>query len=150
MGLEHRYSKLLKGEDLLRQDDFQKGQLVLTGWRHGQEYGGHLGSCVIMSCLANRQKLGWGNWLDIIDNIPKYSATVEQPSGWPAVWEPNFTRLLHEVDAIYEGSQDYAKGAVYWFDSAKPVNNPWFQDKILNNLQSHPKVGDMNSLMFFR
>lgn len=135
---------------MLRQDDFQKAQLVLTGWRHGREYGGHLASCIIMSCLANRQRAGWGNWLEIIDEIPKCAATIEQPTGTPLVWEPNFTRLLHEVEAIYDGSQDYAKGARYWFDSSKPITNPWFQEKILNERDLHPRTGDMNSLMFFR
>ena len=133
---------------MLRQDDFQKAQLVLTGWRHGREYGGHLASCIIMSCLANRQRAGWGNWLDVIDRIPERSATIEQPTGTPLIWEPGFTRLLHEVEAIYDGSQDYAKGAVYWFDSAKPVTNPWFQTHILD--EHRIKLGDMNSLMFFR
>jgi hypothetical protein len=135
---------------LLRQDDFQKAQLALAGWRHGRDFGGHLAPCLIMSCLANRQRLGWGNWLEVIEGMPKYSATVEQPVGFPQVWEPNFVRLLHEVESIYDGSKDYANGAVYWFDSSKPVDNTWFQEKILNDKEAHPKVGDMNSLMLFR
>lgn len=135
---------------MLRQDDFQKAQLVLTAWRHGNVYGGHLASCIIMSCLANRQRLGWGNWLEILDGVPSRSATIEQPTGTPSIWEPNFVRLLHEVEAIYDGSKDYAKGAVYWFDSSKPVTNPWFQEKILGDKEAHPRVGDMNSLMLFR
>ncbi len=135
---------------MLRQDDYQKAQLVLTGWRYGRKFGGHLASCIVMSCIANRQKLGWGNWLDVIDRIPEKSATIEQPTGTPAIWEPQFVRLLHEVEAIYDGSQDYAKGAVYWFDSAEPVTNSWFQEKILGDLPHHPKVGDMNSFMYFR
>ena len=135
---------------MLRQDDFQKSQLVLTGWRHGQFYGGHLAPCMVMSCLANRQRLGWGTWLEILDSIPKYAATIEQPTGTPSIWEPNFVRLLHEVESIFDGSRDYANGAVYWADTAKPITNPWFQEKILGNLQDHPKVGDMNSLMLFR
>jgi antibiotic biosynthesis monooxygenase (ABM) superfamily enzyme len=135
---------------VLRQDDFVKGQLVLLGWRYGHQFGGHLGSCVIMSCLANRQKLGWGSWIDVISNVDKYSATLEQPKDWPSIWEPQFVRLLHECESIHDGSQDYAKGAVYWFDSAKPVDNPWFKEKILDHLEVHPKVGDMNSLIFLR
>jgi hypothetical protein len=135
---------------LLRQDDFNQSQLVLAGWRHGREYGGHLASCMIISCLANRQRLGWGNWLDIIDSIPKYSATIEQPGGFPLVYEPNFMRLLQEVPSMYDGSKDYAKGAVYWLDSAKPITNPWFTEKIIGDANAHPKIGDMNSLMLFR
>jgi hypothetical protein len=123
---------------------------VLAGWRHGQKFGGHLASCLIMSCLANRQKLGWGSWLEIINNIPKYSATIEQPIEIPSVWQPDFVRLLHEVESIFAGSQDYAKGALYWLDSSQPVTNIWFKEKILGNLDIHPKIADMNSLMLFR
>ena len=134
---------------MLRQDDFCKAQLVLAGWKHGHEFGGHLGSGMIMSCLANRQKLGWGTWTEIIDRIPEKCATIEQPSGTPSVWEPQFVRLLHEVEAIYSGSQDYAKGGLYWFDSSKEVTNPWFKERILGDLDVHKKVCDMNSLMVF-
>ena len=135
---------------MLRQDDFCKSQLVLLAWRYGRDFGGYLGSCMIMSCLANRQKLGWGSWLEIIESVPKYSAIIEQPTGYPSVWEPSFVRLLHECESIYDNSKDYANGAVYWFDSSKPVTNPWFQEKLLNNLDVHPKVGDMNSLILLR
>ena len=135
---------------MLRQDDFCRSQLVLAGWRHGHIYGGHLGSCLIMSCLANRQKAGWGPWLEILDTIPRYAATIEQPEGIPSIWEPNFVRLLHEVESISEGSKDYANGAMYWFDSSKPVTNEWFKEKLLDNKESHPVIGNMNSLMLLR
>ena len=135
---------------MLRQDDYIQSQIVLKGWQHAHQYGGYIGPCMIMSCLANRQKLGWGNWLDILDSIPKYSATLEQPTGTPSVWEPSFIRLLHEVASIYDGSKDYANGGVYWADSAQPITNQWFQEKILNNLDIHPRVCDLNSLMIFR
>lgn len=135
---------------MLRQDDAQKAKLVEVGWLYGREFGGHLASCVIMSCIANRQRLGWGSWLDIIAGIPSKAATIEQPVGVPSVWEPNYVRLLHEVESIFDGSKDYANGAVYWADTAKPIDNPWFAEKILGNLENHPKVGDMNSLMWFR
>ena len=123
---------------------------MLVAWQHGRDFGGHLASCVIMSCLANRQRLGWGSWLDIIQSLPKYAAITEMPTGFPSVWEPNFVRLLHEVESIYDGAKDYAKSAVYWFDSAKPVTNPWFSEKILGEKDIHPCVCDMNSLRCMR
>ena len=103
-----------------------------------------------MSCLATRQKVGWGSWMEIIDAIPSRSATIEQPTGVPSIWEPNFVRLLHEVESISDGSKDYGNGALYWFDSAKPVTNPWFAEKILGDKVAHPVVGNMNSLMLLR
>lgn len=136
---------------MLRQDDFIKGQLVLFGWKAGKEYGGHLASCMIMSCLANRQRLGWSgnNWMGVLESIPQFSASIEQPTGTPSVWSPEFVRLLHEVDAIFDGTQDYSKGALYWADTRK-IDNPWFQEKILGNRENHPIIGNMNTLTLFR
>jgi len=91
--------------------------------------------------------LGWGTWTEIIDRIPEKCATIEQPSGTPSVWEPQFVRLLHEVEAIYSGAQDYSHGGLYWFDSSKEVTNPWFKERILGDLDVHKKVCDMNSLI---
>jgi hypothetical protein len=134
---------------MLRQDDFTKSQLVLTGWRWGKEYGGHLASCMIMSCISNRVRLGWGTWLEVIDRIPLFAATTEMPTGTPSIWEPGFVRLLHEVDAIYDGSQDFSKGAVYWCDT-RNVDTAFFKEKILSQQSDHARIVEMNTLCCFR
>ena len=134
---------------MLRQDDYQKAQLVTVGWRWGREYGGHMAACMVMSTLANRVRLGWGNWLEVIDRIYAFSAQIEVPVGTPAIWEPGFVRLLHEVEGIYDGSVDYSKGALYWCDTRR-VETPFFKDKILAQLDEHPRVLEMNTLAFFR
>lgn len=134
---------------MLRTDDFVKGQLVLYGWRVGRPWGGHTASCLIMSVLANRQKRGWGTWLAVLDDAPNKAGTLGTPLEIPNLWDPNFTRLLHEVESIYDGSMDHAKGALYYCDSTK-VDNPWFQDKILGHLDEHPKIGQMDTLMLFQ
>lgn len=135
---------------MLRQDDFQKSQLVLTGWRWGKEYGGHLASCMVMSCIMNRVRLGWGTVLEVLDRIPAYAATTDLPTGTPSIWEPGFVRLLHEVESIYSGSgQDYAKGGVYWCDT-RDVTTPFFTDKILGQPDVHPRIVDLNTLTIFR
>ena len=136
---------------MLRQDDFLKSQLVLFAWRHGKPFGGHLASSAIMGVLANRQRLGWGSWMDIIADAPAKSAVLEQPSDVPHVWDPEFTRLLHVVEGVFDSSAtDLSNGALYWLDSSKPVTNPWFKEKILGQLDIHKKCADMNSLMFLR
>lgn len=134
---------------MLRQDDYIKSHLVLTGWRWGKEYGGHLASCMIMSCLANRVRLGWGTWLEVLDRIPVFAAQTEMPTGTPSIWEPNFVRLLHEVEAIYDGSAEYSKGGIYWADLRR-VETDFFKQKILANPEQHPRIADMNSLAIFR
>jgi hypothetical protein len=135
---------------LLRQDDYLKSHLVLQGWRWGKEYGGHLAACMVMSCVANRVRLGWGNWLEMIDRIPQYAAQQDIPTGTPSIWEPNFVRLLHEVESIFDGSgTDYAKGGLYWADLRR-VDTDFFRTKILGAPEQHPRVADMNSLVIFR
>ena len=119
----------------LRQDDFLKGQLVLECWRQGCMHGNHQVPVIILGCLANRQKLGWGNFLEILKGVPKFSATLELPNRdkFPDIWNPNFVRLLHAVDSVYDGSMpDPAFGGVFWA-TLPNVDNPWFIEKVLNN-----------------
>jgi hypothetical protein len=133
---------------MLRQDDFQKSQLALTGWRWGKPYGGHLASCMVMSCLMNRVRLGWGTTLEVLDRIPNYAAVTDMPTGTPSIWEPEFVRLLHEVGPIFDGSQDYSKGALYWCDT-RVVETTFFKDKILGDIDRHKRVMEMNTLALF-
>lgn len=137
---------------MLRQDDYQRSLLVLESWRQTIEYGGHMAACMVMSALGNRVRLGWGSWAEIIQRIPNYSALKEQPNRemFPSIWEPNFVRLLHEVESSFDGSgTDYAKGGLYWCDS-RHIERDWFQTNILDKKEDHPRVAEMNSLMFFR
>ena len=133
---------------MLRQDDYLKAKLVETGWRWGKEYGGHLGSCIVMSVLMNRVRSGWGNLMEVLDRLPNFAATTNMPTGTPSIWEPGFVRLLHEVEAIYDGSQDYAKGAKYWCDT-RDVNTEFFHKRILSDPELHPRILEMNTLAAF-
>jgi hypothetical protein len=135
---------------MLRQDDFLKGQLVMYGWRAGHKYGGHLASTAIMNVIANRVKLGWGSWLEVIHDMPLKSAIVEKSDEMPLLWDPVFIKLLHAVEGVFDSSSpDLSNGAVYFVDLAEPVTNPWFQEKILDHLEIHRRVADLNSLTFF-
>jgi hypothetical protein len=134
---------------MLRQDDYVKTHLVTVGYNFGKEYGGHLAACMVMNTIANRVRLGWGSWLEVIDNIPKYAAVDEIPTGLPSIWDANFIRLLTEVEGIYEGSmKDYSSGALYWCDNRR-VTREWFLEKIIRS-GDHPVVANMNSLSFYR
>jgi hypothetical protein len=93
---------------------------------------------MIAGCLSNRVRLGWGQWLDVLKGVPKFSAVLEQPNRdkWPDIWAPDFVKLLHSIDGIYDGSiADPAMGGIYWADLSKGragITNPWFQEKILD------------------
>ena len=142
---------------MLKADDFIKSKLVETGWRFGQSYaGGHIAAQMVMNTLANRFRLGWGPWLQIIEGIPNFMAENELPPiTYPSIWDGAFIKLLHAVDGIFDGSaQDLSKGALYWADLRK-IERPWFQQRILDarkedGLPAHTRVADMNSLSFWK
>jgi hypothetical protein len=134
---------------MLRQDDYIKSQLVTAMWRWGKEYGGHIASCMVGSCLGNRVRNGWGTWLDVIDRIYAFSAQLEMPLGTPEIWSPEFVRLLHEVEGIYDGSVDYSKGGLYWADLRR-IETHFFKEKILAHPELHPRCCDLNTLTFFK
>lgn len=70
------------------------------------------------------------------------------PTGTPSIWEPTFVRLLHEVEPIYDGTQDHSKGALYWCDTRR-VETPFFKEKILGAQDIHKRVAEMNTLACF-
>ena len=142
---------------MLKQDDLVKGQLVLMGWRFGTSYSaGFIGSQMVMSTIANRVRCGWGSWLDCIDRVPLYMAETELPPlKYPSLWEPDFVKLLHAVEGVFEGSaHDMSKGALYWGDLNR-IERSWFQETIISainedGLRKHQRVADMNALSFWK
>jgi hypothetical protein len=140
---------------MLKQDDYIKSRLIEVGWRFGKNYGGHMAGQLVMHALANRVRLGWGSWLQVIDNVPNFMAEENLPPlEHPSVWEPAFVKLLHAVDGIYDGSTpDLSKGALYWAD-LQHVERPWFKEKIIqakkdDGAPAHHRIVDMNSLSFW-
>lgn len=145
---------------MLKQDDYIKAHLVELGWRFAQSYGsGHVAGEMIMQTLANRVRIGWGSWLKVIDTVPLFMAENEIPKlEHPSIWEPNFVKLLHKVDAVFDGSiPDLSKGALYWGDLAK-IERDWFREKIVQSrkfnfegveVPAHQRVACMNGLNFW-
>jgi hypothetical protein len=143
---------------LLKQDDVVKTQLVLTGWRFGQLYSaGFIGAQMVMSTIANRVRAGWGSYLVVIERIPLHMAENELPPlKYPSLWEPDFVKLLHAVEGVFEGSaHDMSAGALYWGELNK-IERGWFKEHIIDQvneetgLRRHPLIASMNSLSFFK
>jgi len=146
---------------MLKIEDIQRVKLFEVGWRFGQAYsGGHVASQMIMHCLANRYRSGWGSWLEIIDKVPAFMAENELPPlEFPTAWNGSFIKVCHVVDGIFDGSvQDISKGALYWADLTK-IEREWFRTRIIDpvkeegpqaGLRQHPIVANINSLSFFR
>lgn len=136
---------------MLKQDSFIQAQLVNMGWRFTQYYGqGHLGGQMIMHALANRVRVGWAPWLQVIERVPQFAAENELPPlTYPPVWEPAFIKMLHAVEGVMDGSAvDMSKGALYWGDLAK-IERSWFTDNVIKN-PNRIRVASMNGLNFWR
>lgn len=151
---------------MLKQDDYIKGKLVEIAWRFGQSYtGGHIAGQMIMHTLANRVRVGWGNWLQMIDRVPAFMAENEVPPlVHPPVWQAEFIKLLQTVDGVFDGSiPDLSNGALYWGDLSR-IERPWFQEKIIQarkniniseggvelvEVPAHQRVANMNGLNFW-
>jgi hypothetical protein len=139
------------GVKLLRQDDFLRSLLVLECWRQGKDFGSSQVPLMILGCLANRIRLGWGTAFEVMKNIPKFSALLEQPNRdlFPDIWEPGFIRLLQSCAGILDGTApDPSCGGVFWADLRK-VTNPWFKAKVLNDPLRSP-CANLNSFTVFR
>lgn len=141
---------------MLRQDDFNKSQLVLAGWRYGREYGGPKPAQMIMGVLANRFRAGWGSWLEIVERIPIFQAEENIPTGFPSLWAPEFVQLLHYVDGIYDGSgvnlavtPDDKQPALYWADTRRIERN-WFRANVIQEPFAHPRIIEFSSLALYR
>jgi hypothetical protein len=146
---------------MLKQDDYIKGRLVEMGWRFGQQYsGGHIAGEMVMQAIANRVRVGWGSWLQMIDRVPAFIAEREMPKlEHPSIWEPNFVKLLHVVDGVFDRSiPDKSKGGLYWGDLAH-IEAPWFLEKVVQaktqnfegvDVPAHQRVASMNGLNFWK
>jgi hypothetical protein len=131
-----------------RYADLIKGQLALTAWRHGRTYGGHAASLLIAQVIATRVKKGFGNWFDVIQNIPKFSATLDQPTGFPNAWDRDFLRVLSEIDGVFDGTaKDNTNAALFWAD-LNNITSEWFLENVARS-PNHTRVADMNSLTFW-
>jgi hypothetical protein len=125
-----------------------KAELALTAWRHGKVYGGHQGMMNIAHCIANRHKKGWGPWLSIIESVPKHSATLDQPAGFPESWDRNFLAILSAIDGIVDGTaRDTVNGGLFWCD-LNNITSEWFLEQIARS-PNYMRVADMGSLVFF-
>jgi hypothetical protein len=131
-----------------RYAELVKGQLALTAWRWGRDFGGHMSSLMIACCLRNRVTKGWGSWLSVIENIPKHGYTLAVPTGFPDQWNRDFLRILSEMDGIYDSTaKDLVNGGVYWAELSK-IDNEYFLEHIARNPE-RKRCADMNNLVFW-
>lgn len=125
-----------------------RAELALVAWRWGRSYGGSQAMSMVAQCLANRHRKGWGTFLQIIERIPKFAATLEMPIGFPDTWDRAFLKLLTEIDSITDGtSKDTTNGSLY-FGDLNNITNDWFLTEICRS-GNHHRVADCAGTLVF-
>lgn len=126
-----------------------KSVLALTAYRYGKAYSTP-GMIMIAQTIANRHRAGQGTFFQVIERIPKYSSTIEQPAQeYPDAWNREFLRLLPEIDGIVDGTaKDTTNGALYWCD-LNNVTNDWFLNQICRCPDQHSRVADCAGTLTF-
>lgn len=132
----------------VRTDDFVKAQIALTAWRYASHYGSHTPQVLVAQVIANRFRRGWGQWLELVERMPKYQSAPPAKTGYPDLWDKSFLRVLNEMDTIYDGtSKDTVNGAVYFGDTTD-IQNEWFLEKICRSGE-YNRVHEMGTLVFW-
>src|SRR5690242_5318896 len=127
---------------MLRAEAYIKSQVVLHAWREAHHYVGHNTIIMVGCAIGHRVRSGWGTWLQVIDQIPIFSARKieQQPSGQPDLMDPSVIRLLEAVDKIYDSTAEaLSAGGLYWADLGE-ITNPWFLEKICRDPANHPRT----------
>jgi hypothetical protein len=135
-----------------RQVDAIKAWCALESWRYGHKFGPK-GPIIIARILNNRVKRGWGTWSQVLTDMPKFSSVNlgEEPGGYPDPYDPNFIRILMEVDKIFAGGKetdDISNESLFFADLSN-ITRDWFLTTIVRNPTEHPGGGNYGLLTFW-
>lgn len=155
--------------------DLIVSELALFSWRDGNRLIPGVAPRAwigIAHVLANRLRAGWfdSDWMKILFEAPKHSSSLEMdfrtlPGHWDRDWRQHYelceqiydNRLPDDVttsanDSEYTTSAGIVRAGVYYCVLNK-VTNPWFQEKILDHPDDHPRTAEVSggegNLIFF-
>jgi hypothetical protein len=111
----------------------------------------------VAQVVSNRVKAGWqgGDWLRVIDTAPEYRGTV--PSRNFVRIDPrdgNFRELMRQIDDVYYGIADDSnvnthQGKSLYYAELHNIHRQWFNEAILNDHESHPRLAKVGQITFF-
>ena len=138
-------------DDMLRSREFVISLLLRESWSAASYLGGVKPIEMVAQCIANRVRLGWGSWHDVLDDLPIYSsldparAIADRPR-LPASNDPRFLMLLSAMDKVYDNSGENLVGAgVFWADVTK-LSHAWFISNVVNG-SDHRRVAQNGTLV---
>jgi hypothetical protein len=136
---------------------YVKGRLMDFVVREAYASGGVDPMLAVAQVLKNRVDAGWdgGDWLRVIEHAPEYIGTI-QPTNIVHIdpRDGNFRALLGRIDEVYYGTADDANvnnesGKALYYAELHNINRDWFQERILSDLESHPRLASVGQLTFF-
>jgi hypothetical protein len=138
-------------------ESYIKGRLMDFVMEEAYSSGGVEPMLAVAQVLANRVAAGWqgGDWLRVIETAPDYRGTVQPRTlTHPDPHDGNFRELMRRVDDVYHGLADDTNvnnesGKSLYYAELHNINREWFQEHILSDLDSHPRLASVGQLTFF-
>jgi hypothetical protein len=147
-------------------DDFTKAHLAWRAWFDGKQ-DGLVGMLAVACVIRGRARAGWqnGDWLAIL--LDHQRTAAEETSAYhvlnggfpilefPHLREPDFERLLRQIDGIFEGmipdTPELPDGTPppLYYCSLTSALRPWFLENICRKPDQHPRVGQVGQLVLF-
>ena len=138
-------------------ENYVKAKLVDFVAAEAYHQGGSDSMLAVAQVLANRVAAGWqgGDWLRVIETAPEYRGSVYESAVRPDPRDGGFRELLRQIDDVYFGIADdsnvnneQGQKALYYAELHN-VNNEWFGENILGDLESHPRLATVGQMTFF-
>lgn len=138
-------------------ESYVKGKLVDFVSAEAYHHGGADTMLAVAQVLANRVAAGWqgGDWLRVIATAPEYRGSVYDTALRPDPRDGGFRDLLRRIDDVYYGTADdsnvnneQGQKALYYAELHN-INREWFQENILSDLESHPRLAIVGHMTFF-
>jgi hypothetical protein len=140
-------------------ETFVKAQLAAFAHREAYETGALTAMLAVACILRNRVRKGWhgGDWMTNLNHACEY-APFKRETTDPDEYDLTngaFRRVLQEVDDIYSGvyGDEFSSNGLYYLDTgllqSGRVIRPWFEQRILGDGASHPRIAQVGNLVIF-
>jgi hypothetical protein len=156
-GDEDHSAKPKTTEQAMTYESYIKGRLMDLVIEEAYASGGVIAMLAVAQVIYNRVQAGWqgGDWLRVITTAPDYRGTTPAPvSNRIDPRNGNFRELMRQIDDVYYGTADDTnvnteKGKSLYYVELHNVDRPWFQEQILQDQESHPRLAHVGQLTFF-
>jgi hypothetical protein len=141
-------------------ENYIKGQLVRFVVDTAFHYGGTAPMFAVAQVIKNRVDAGWcgGDWLAVISTAAECIGTTPTRN---KLFDPRdlaFRQVLSQIDDIYFGTaddssiniiDDTGQHVALYYAELHNINRLWFKQNILDDLQNHRRLAQVDQLTFF-